>query len=714
MSDVFSPDGLLAATLPGFEYRPQQGYMASLVLETLTAGGITLIEAGTGTGKSLAYLIPAVRFALETGERVVISTNTINLQEQLVHKDIPFVRSAFAPELKVALVKGWQNYLCLHRYHNALQGSGDLFESEDEMQLAAVREWVARGPKEGSRSELPFNPTASLWSSICAESDTCLRQECPLYEHCFVFKARRQMEDAHLLVVNHHLLFADVAVRGVVGWQSEAVLPPYSHLVLDEAHHIEDVATEHLGGRISELGLRQLLGRIARKRRRGELGGYAGQLLQKLPKLGPKGTPLIDQVHSDLLPAVNEAGELAATLFGALGEWTRDHGRTGGESTWSIVPDAAWQGNVRPAAEELSQGLRYIADELSGLRTLLRETGDMNAEAQEADALGIRARRMADALEWIVAAEDDDYVFWLESEVSRREREQIRMCSAPIEVGPHLNRWMREALRAVVMCSATLTVDGSFDYVTGRLGIQTVTADGTRAIPEDLNFCTAKIDSPFDYRAQSSIHIPSDMPEPGDPAFSARLVESLGRLLVACGGRAFVLFTSYAQLRYAADALRDHLERHGLPLWVHGEAPRTHLLNGFQERPGSVLFGTDSFWEGVDVQGEALSLVVIAKLPFEVPTHPVAQARTQRLKERGLNPFENYSVPRAALKLKQGFGRLIRSAADRGAVVIYDQRLLSRRYGRVLLSSLPPAPVRIETLEELPSSVRGIVRPEDP
>ena len=248
-----------------------------------------MIEAGTGTGKSLAYLFPAVRFALETGERVVVSTNTINLQEQLVHKDIPFVRNVFAPELKVALVKGWQNYLCLHRYQNALQGSGDLFEPEAELQLAAVREWVAAGPEEGSLSELPFSPSPSLWSSICAESDTCLRQECPLYEHCFLFKARRQMEDSHLLVVNHHLLFADVAVRGVLGWQSEAVLPPYSHLIIDEAHHVEDVATDHLGNRLSELGMRQLLGRIVRRRRRGELGGYAGRLVTKLPSLGYSG-----------------------------------------------------------------------------------------------------------------------------------------------------------------------------------------------------------------------------------------------------------------------------------------------------------------------------------------------------------------------------------------------------------------------------------------
>lgn len=711
MSDVFSPDGLLAATLPGFEYRPQQAYMASLVFETLASGGITLIEAGTGTGKSLAYLFPAVRFALETGERVVVSTNTINLQEQLVHKDIPFVRNVFAPELKVALVKGWQNYLCLHRYQNALQGSGDLFEPEAELQLAAVREWVAAGPEEGSLSELPFSPSPSLWSSICAESDTCLRQECPLYEHCFLFKARRQMEDSHLLVVNHHLLFADVAVRGVLGWQSEAVLPPYSHLIIDEAHHVEDVATDHLGNRLSELGMRQLLGRIVRRRRRGELGGYAGRLVTKLPSLGTAATFIMERIYSDLLPNVGKAEELASTFFAALSEWAGDrNGREEGESAWAIVQDATWRTEICPAADELSSALRTVADELSHLCTKLRDAGDLNAQAHEGEALAARARRTAEVLDWLVAADDPDSVFWLEREGGRKP---IRLCSAPVEIGPHLASWLRQAIRSVVMCSATLTVNGSFDYVTGRWGIQTRTADGTASVPGDVNFCTAKIDSPFDYRAQSSIHIPSDIAEPGDPAFTAQLVASLGELLVACGGRAFVLFTSYAQLRYAADTLRDLLERHGLSLWVHGEAPRLQLLTGFKETAGSVLFGTDSFWEGVDVQGEALSLVVIAKLPFEVPTHPVAQARTQRLRERGLNPFENYSVPRAALKLKQGFGRLIRSASDRGAVVIYDRRLLTRRYGQVLLSSLPPAPVRVETLRDLPASVRSIVRPAD-
>lgn len=715
MSDVFSPDGLLSDTLPGFEYRPQQGYMANLVFETLAAGGITLIEAGTGTGKSLAYLIPAVRYALETGERVVISTNTINLQEQLIHKDIPFVRSAFAPDLKATLVKGWHNYLCLHRYQSALQGTGGLFESDDELQLAAVREWVAAGPEEGSRSELPFTPSPNVWASICAESDTCLRQECPLYEHCFVFKARRQMEDAQLLIVNHHLLFADVAVRGILGWQSEAVLPAYSKVVLDEAHHIEDVATEHLGSRLSELAVRQLLGRIARRRRRGQIGGYVGQLLAKLPQLGAKATSLLETVQSGLLPAVSAAGEQAGVLFLALADWTAAcGGKADGESTWPMVRDDEWEGAVRPAAAELGRGLQLIAEELARLRTLLRELGEFNAEAHEADALAGRARRTAEVLEWIVAADDPDYVFWLESESRKQDQERIRMCSAPIEVGRHLARWIREALSSVVMCSATLTVNGSFDYVTGRLGLQTHTADGVQNGLEGFNFCSAKIDSPFDYAKQTSIYIPSDMVEPSHPAFVAQLVDSLGELLVACGGRAFVLFTSYAQLRYAADALRDHLESHGLPLWVHGELPRRQLLNGYLNNPGSILFGTDSFWEGVDVQGDALSLVVIAKLPFEVPTHPVARARTERLKQRGLNPFDNYSVPRAALRLKQGFGRLIRSSSDRGAVVIYDRRLISRRYGQVLLASLPPAPVRVDSLRALPASVRGIVTAEDP
>lgn len=536
MSDVFSPDGLLASKLPGFEYRPQQGTMAQLVAETLREGGVTLIEAGTGTGKSLAYLIPAALFALQSGERVIISTNTINLQEQLIQKDIPWVQSAFAPELKAVLVKGWQNYLCLQRYENVLHQTADLLDPGDEGQLAAIRTWVAKGPKDGSRTELPFTPSHALWSSISAESDTCTRQQCPFYDHCYLFKARREVEDAQLIVVNHHLLFADVAVKNVIGWQSEAVLPPYARVVLDEAHHIEDVATEHLGTRFSELGWRQYLGRVARVGRSGERRGHLATMMSKLLAAGAASSAAYEHTHGTLLGTVERTNQLSAELFSSLSDWAGQHPQGSNETEWPIVVDQHWVNLVLPAAQMLASGVRTLGKELEQLASLLRELGDQwSPDAQESEALGSRALRAAEALEWLAGADDPEQVFWLEARQTLHRGLQFSLCSAPLEVGPHLNRWIGEALKSTVMCSATLTVGGSFDYVLGRLGLQ----EHDEREPEGKSRITrtVTIDSPFDYARQMALYVPSDIVEPTHAAFSSQFVSSLRDLLIGCGGR---------------------------------------------------------------------------------------------------------------------------------------------------------------------------------
>lgn len=714
MADVFSPHGILADRLPGFEYRPQQVRMAQLVEDALTKGRITLIEAGTGTGKSLAYLIPAATFAIRSGKRVVISTNTINLQEQLIHKDIPWVQAEVAPELKAVLVKGWHNYLCLYRYEGVLHSTAELLEPTDEVQLAAVRDWVSRGPKEGSRTELPFAPNPGLWNSICAESDFCLRQKCPFYDHCYLFKARRAVEDAQLIVVNHHLLFADIAVRNVVGWQSEAVLPPYEHVILDEAHHIEDVATEHLGQQFSELGWRQYLGRIFRTGRGNDRRGFIGSLQARLLEVSQNVTPVLEHISGSLMQALERAHRQGSAFVEHLAAWAAARTRPdANETLWAIEHDGEWVSQVLPAADELASALRAVGGSLTTLSGLLRELGEeWEGAALESDALSARGVKQAEAAEWLAAAEDTEHVFWLEASTGAGRRTHYSLRSAPLDVGEKLSQWLNEGLRSAVLCSATLTVGGSFSYILRRLGVAEG-GDSDEASSRSWNVCTEAIDSPFDYKRQAALLVPTDIVEPNAPAFNEMFTESLGSVLRASGGRAFVLFTSYSHLKATAAALRPLLEQEGIPLWVHGEASRSHLLSSFLANPGSVLFGTDSFWEGVDVQGSALSLVAIARLPFEVPTHPVAKARAEHLREQGINPFDDYSVPRAALKLKQGFGRLIRSAADRGAVIIYDKRLLTRRYGRVLLASLPAAPCHALTLAELPEMVAAQLAAHD-
>lgn len=694
MADPFAPGGALARELPNYEHRPQQSLMAQRVAATLQKGGVALIEAGTGTGKSLAYLIPAARAALASDRPVVISTHTINLQEQLIHKDIPLVRQAEMPELKAVLVKGWSNYLCLQRYESVLASSGDLLEPDEEMQFAAIREWVVSGPEEGSRHELPFSPSSAVWEQVAAESDTCSRQACPFYDRCYLFKARREMEGAHLLIVNHHLLFADFAVRSRIGWDTDrAVLPRYDHVIIDEAHHLEDVATDHLGFRLTQGGWHQFLGRLARSARAGKAKGILPALQSRLSSEdGEEAEQALDLIADTILPNLHRVRDLGDHFFQVIGQWLTMQGVpepfTDTPVQATIVVDASWRELVQPAADRWLDELERLADSLADLAAMLRtQSSEWIPMAQEVEAFAARGVHMLHAVAEIAAAEDPDHVFWVEGRRQRHANHefQVALSSAPIEVGSAIRRWLDEGIQSLVCCSATLAVGGSFQYVRERIGLYE-----TPLLVEELI-----LPSPFAYEEQAAVFVPEDICDPTDDAFPDMLAAGLARLLTAVGGRAFVLFTSHTLLKQVKQRIEPILSDAGIPLWAHGDAPRHQLVERFASHPGSVLLGTDSFWEGVDVAGDALSLVVIVRLPFEVPSHPVAKARTQRLADAGKRPFYDYTLPRTALRLKQGFGRLIRSRTDRGAVVIYDGRVVRRGYGKALLASLPPTPVHV-------------------
>lgn len=704
MADPFAPGGALAKVLPGYEHRPQQSQMTQRVADTLQAGGVALIEAGTGTGKSLAYLFPAAEAAMRSNRPVVISTHTINLQEQLIHKDIPLVRKAAMPNLKAVLVKGWSNYLCLQRYETALKSSGDLLEPGEELELAAIRDWVVSGPQEGSRHELPFSPSAGVWEQVAAESDTCARQACPFYDRCYLFEARRKMEGAHLLIVNHHLLFADFAVRSQVGWDSDhAVLPRYDHVILDEAHHLEDVATDHLGYRFSQGGWRQFLGRIARSARSGKMRGTLPALQNRLNLETGENAERSSRIIADrVYPAMQLVHDMGDHFFDSVQKWlaAQQPVTFGNDAPLQspIVVDDQWEDYVRPSAGRLIRALTTLCKELDDLAEILRTfAADWAPAAQEVEALASRGSNIIQGVEELAAAEDPRQVFWIEGRHTRRGHGEFRVTlfAAPIEIGSALHQWLHEGIHSLVCCSATLAVGGNFSYMRERLGL-------LESPPEVHEMI---LPSPFAYEEQAALFVPSDICDPTDPTYPERLGSGLAQLLVAAGGRAFVLFTSYALLQKVQQRIQPALKAAGIPLWVHGEAPRHQLLEGFTQHPGSVLFGTDSFWEGVDVVGDALSLVVIARLPFEVPNHPVAKARAQRLEEAGKKPFYDYTLPRAALRLKQGFGRLIRSGNDRGAVVIYDGRIIRRDYGRILLTSLPSIPLNVMPHHDLVQDV---------
>ncbi|BAS28409.1 ATP-dependent DNA helicase [Limnochorda pilosa] len=677
--DFFRADGPLARALPQYEWRPQQARMArqvALVLEG-SAGppaAVALIEAGTGTGKSLAYLVPALFYAHATGERVVVSTQTIPLQEQLVSKDLPSLQEVLPFSFTHALVKGWANYLCLLRLER-IRSRPEEQDEETEDELQALAAW-ADEVDEGSRSELPFEPTAELWEEVSADPDACLRADCPLFQRCHFFQARRKMEGAQLLVVNHHLLLADAVVRQAVGWESDrAVLPVYGCVILDEAHHLEETASAHLGRQLTRRGVERLLHRLHRSR--GNRGGLlatarllAGEAADREAK------ELLELLDWQILPATRRAGEQAEALFDGLAAWAA---RADGLRV--IRPGELPERLERLAREAAGDwtalaGLldRFRAD-LKGFAPAREERG--RAVLAELEGVDLALRRQAEDLEAILQAEGPDEVHWLEG-----GRAGVKLRSAPVEVGPLLQRALFDQLAGVVATSATLTVDGRFDYLVERLGLEECRQDG-RLLEE-------VIESPFDYAAQALLAVAEDLPEPGVPGFADAVAETLELLVPAVSGGTLVLFTSYQMLEEAGRALEGRLPA-DRGLMRQGDLPRSQLLDRLRSEPGAVCLATASFWEGVDLPGQALELVVIARLPFAVPTEPVVAARIERLRRLGRDAFAAYQLPEMVLRLKQGFGRLIRHRTDRGAVVVLDGRVTRRRYGQTVLASLPPA-----------------------
>lgn len=695
MDVYFGPGGRLAEVLPGYEHRREQSEMARGVLRALTRGDAGFFEAGTGTGKSLAYLIPAAICALRGETPVVVSTYTISLQEQLIHKDIPVVQRIF-PELRAVLVKGWRNYICHQRLEAALEAPGELLDPEHDKELIRIAGW-ARESEDGTLSDLPFQPQTSVWDEVCAESDSCLRAQCPHYERCPLFRDRAEMAKAHLLVVNHHLLMSDVAVRRELGWQPEAaVLPAYDAVIVDEAHHLEDVATDHLGATLSSQGVAQLFGRIYRRhgpRSRGVIAAFRRILAER------GDTDDLAELDERLLPALARAEAAVEAVFAVARRWP-------GERI-SEQQAAEWQLQM---AMPCTDAIREV-DELAALLQSFRKRVEPEGEAGPAalaslaqlDAACRRLKGLAASLRHFLELDTGEHVYWLERE--GRLQGHLRLVSAPIEVGPHLAEWVAACCQSLVLVSATLSVGGSFRYFRERLGFTGHELGNSLQVREHL------IASPFDYASQAILGVVVDLPEPGQPEYASRLPAAIEQLVMASRGRALVLFTSFSLLDETKSALGSRLAQEGIELLAQGDGPRSRLLDAFRSggRP-TVLLGTDSFWEGVDVPGDALSLVILTRLPFDVPTEPVAAARAERVQAMGRSAFAEYSLPRAVLKLKQGFGRLIRTQADRGAVVICDRRVASRSYGKVFLDSLPPVRRVVGGADEVADAVRRFLQ----
>ena len=641
---IFAEDGLLAKAR-NFEYRPEQQAMAAAVARTLEEERHLVVEAGTGVGKSLAYLVPAILFALEKKKKAIVSTHTINLQEQLLFKDIPIVKKILPVEFEAALMKGRRNYLCPRRLERALQNANELFNTTEQADLARLADW-ARTTSDGTLSDLPLEPDPKVWTQVCSEAHLCTQKTCGQNPRCFFQQAKRRLLAADVVVINHTLLFMLLGSPEEQEDRAEGYLFPNDFIVFDEAHTIEQVASRQIGIGISQYGLRATIQRLYNARSKKGLF-----------------TVTRDAPGVTLAAALVEEAD---RFFAAIDE----------------------RANFKKGRECRVREADFVADQITGrlaalqarIGEVVRKTDDefLKSELQE---LGRRIAEAREGISIFLQQSAQEYVYWIER--TGKTAQNITLNAAPIDVAPVLRRMLFREDCTSVMTSATLAVGRpDLAYFRRRIG-----ADEAEPL---------QLGSPFDFQKQMKLFVVRKMPDPRDDAYSAALAEWVARFVEETEGRAFVLFTSYRAMQQLALEMEHFFASRKMNLLVQGKgAPRSQLLEQFKNTPRSVLFGTDSFWMGVDVPGAALSNVIITRLPFAVPDHPLIEAKLELIQARGGDAFTEYSLPEAILKFRQGVGRLIRTKSDRGIVVILDNRGVTKTYGRAFLKALPECPVKI-------------------
>ncbi|MFP4056912.1 MAG: helicase C-terminal domain-containing protein [Candidatus Brocadiia bacterium] len=707
LTALFAEGGPFARHSPAYELRPQQVRMVELVAEALNEGKHLMVEAGTGVGKSMAYLVPAIHWARTNQDKIVVSTNTKNLQEQLFFKDLPLLAEALDIAFQAALIKGRRNYLCVRKLLYLLEETDRELSEDERIALLPILVWAAEtdvGDVAENTGFLAFRQL-DLWAKLCAASEECPGPACRQRRRCFLARARALSVLADIVVANHAVVFAEIGM-------GSTVLPPHSHIVFDEAHNLEDVATDYLGCQADRWAVLRHTHRLVRRQRRAQPRGLLPSIRYRMKR--GRETALIEREMSldrflvETYAAVDDVEVLADAFLGAVGEAlaaarSGDSVRYQAESrdpqVWAAIEET--KRNLVAGMGELRRRLERIAQELEALAE--RDFPYRSESVYDLRGVGEALEALERDLEFLVAGDDPTFVYWLER-VGRR-RPFPRIAAAPIRIGPKIKEVLYDQKDTIVFTSATLTAAGSFQFLKDRLGLDQVEAE--RLVEEDVG-------SPFDYDRQMLICVPSYLPEPdreGGP-FLESLAPTMLDIFRASGGRGLGLFTSYAMLNDAYPKLKGALEAERVLVLGQGfDGGRRALTRVFRRETSSVLLGTDSFWEGVDVPGESLSCLVLVKLPFAVHTAPIVQARCEEVESRGLNAFVHYSLPSAIIRFKQGAGRLIRTRSDVGAVVVLDRRVLSRRYGVQFLRSLPTGHRACANPRHLCDMIRAFLAP---
>ncbi|WP_339123096.1 ATP-dependent DNA helicase [Fusobacterium nucleatum] len=681
IKNYFSKDGILAKEIKGFEYRQEQEEMAQYIQEAINEDRKIIVEAGTGTGKTLAYLIPAIKWAVVNKKKVIIATNTINLQEQLLLKDIPLAKSIIKDEFSYVLVKGRNNYVCKRLFNELALGKNidiGTFSIEAREQIEYILKWGNK-TKTGDKAELPFEVYPDVWELVQSTTELCLGKKCPYRKECFYMKTRMEKMEADILISNHHVFFADLNVRAETDFDSEyLILPRYDMVIFDEAHNIESVARSYFSVEVSKISFTRLLNRIYQRKNKKKKEKSA--LIRVEDTVDEKNLEDSEQ-YIYLLNTLKEEISILQNIGDEYFDEIRKIYETNTEAPIKKslnnfeMTKSRFLENLREKKDIFQTKLADFLNLMMIFNNVIDEEKDKNPEVINFNNHLKMFKAYIDSFKFINSFEDDNYIYWLDI---NSKRTNVVLTATPLNIAQKLSTVLFDNLDRLVFASATIVVNGSFDYFKKSLGL------------DEEDCIEAIIKSPFDYNEQMSVYIPSDIQDSENiNAFVSDASRFILNILLKTNGKAFILFTSYTMLNQIYYSISKKLKDKGFEVFLHGDKPRSQLIKEFKEAENPILFGTTSFWEGVDVQGENLSNVIITKLPFLVPTDPVVSAISKKIEENGGNSFTDFQLPEAIIKFKQGVGRLIRKKTDSGNIFILDNRILKKRYGSLFINALP-------------------------